>query len=282
LVDVLKKTEAFFRKKSIETARLDAELILSHVLGLERIDLYMQFDRPLNTEELTTLRDLVARRGNREPIAWVLGRKGFWTLDLNVYPGVLVPRPDTETLIEATLALIPEDEELFIADVGCGSGCIGLSLAVERPLIKVFSTDLSDDALRCTRDNVTAHDLTKRFAVLRGPLLSPIPEQRSIDIVVSNPPYIPNAQIDELEPEVRQHEPRLALDGGDDGLDVYRALIPAAARRARRAVVVEIGAGQSDDVCSIFTDSGLINIKTHKDLAGHVRVVEGHCPTDQT
>jgi release factor glutamine methyltransferase len=275
LVDVLKKTEAFFKKKGISSPRLDAELIMGHVLKLERVELYLEFDRPLTQRELADIRALVVRRGQREPLAWLLEKKGFWTLDLTVRPGVLVPRPDTETLIEAALALIPEDEELFLVDVGCGSGAIGLALALDRPALKVFATDLSPEALTCTRDNANALGLSDRVAVLRGALLEPVPTSRAVDIVVSNPPYIPTADIETLAPEVRDHEPRLALDGGEDGLDVYRKLIPAAAERARRAVLVEVGAGQADAVAALFVEAGLVEVTRHRDLGGIERVVSG-------
>ena len=275
LVDVLKKTTDFFKKKGIASPRLDAELIIGHVLGLERVQLYLEFDRPLSPRELSDIRDLVVRRGKREPVAWLLEKKGFWTLDLVVRPGVLVPRPDTETLIEVALTLLPEDEELFLVDVGCGSGAIGLSLALDRPQLKVFATDLSTEALTCTKDNAAALGLSERVAVLRGSLLEPVPAERPIDVIVSNPPYIPSADIDTLAPEVRDHEPRLALDGGVDGLDAYRQLIPAAATRARLAVVVEVGAGQAEAVAGLFTAAGLTEVSRHKDLAGIERVVSG-------
>lgn len=275
LVDVLKKTTDFFSKKGIASPRLDAELIIGHVLGLDRVQLYLEFDRPLSQQELAVIRALVVRRGKREPVAWLLEKKGFWTLDLVVRPGVLVPRPDTETLIEVALALLPAEDDLFLVDVGCGSGAIGLALALERPKLKVFATDLSTDALTCTKDNAAALGLSSRVAVLRGSLLEPVPAERTIDVIVSNPPYIPSADIDTLAPEVRDHEPRLALDGGEDGLDAYRKLIPEAAERARRAVVVEIGAGQAEAVSDMFTAAGLTEVKAHKDLAGIERVISG-------
>ena len=164
---------------------------------------------------------------------------------------------------------------MFLVDVGCGSGAIGLSLALDRPKLKVFATDLSTEALTCTRDNAAALKVSDRVAVLRGSLLEPVPAERDVDIVVSNPPYIPSAEIDTLKPEVRDHEPRLALDGGDDGLDIYRELVPAAAGRARRAVLVEVGAGQAEAVAEMFTEAGLIEVTRHKDLAGIERVVSG-------
>lgn len=275
LVDVLQRTTRYFQERGVPSARLDAELVLAHVLHLDRVALYLQFDRPLTEDELETLRPLVRRRGAREPMAWILGVKGFYKHDLYSPPGVLVPRPDTEALVEAALAHLPEDEALFLADVGTGTGAVGLSLLAARPLLKLFATDLSPEALAATKENAKRMGLSERAAVLRGSLLQPIPPGRTIDVVVSNPPYIPTAQLAELSPEIREHEPRLALDGGPDGLDVYRALVPAAAARARRAVLVEVGDGQAEAVSALFQAAGLTDIKTTADLTGTARVVEG-------
>ena len=275
VVDVLKKTEAFFRARGIPSPRLDAELIVGHHLGLERVALYLQFDRPLSESELHPMRADVQRRADREPVAWILGTKGFWTLDLHSHKDVLVPRPDTETLVTAALDLVPEDGPCFIADVGCGTGAVGLAILSERPQAKLFATDISDAALHCTKANVEALGINDRVAVLKGSLLEPVPESRPIDIVVSNPPYIPTAEIDGLSPEIAKHEPRLALDGGTDGLDVYRQLIPQAASRARTAVLVEHGDGQHDAIAELMRSAGLRDISEHKDLTGTVRVVAG-------
>lgn len=275
VVDILKKTEVFFRSKGIPSPRLDAELIVGHHLGLDRVALYLQFDRPLNDAEMEPMRADVKRRADREPIAWIIGTKGFWSLDLLAHPDVLVPRPDSETLVETALALIPEEEECFVADIGCGTGAIGLAIASERPLVKLFSVDLSDAALHCTKANVERLELGNRVAVLKGSLLDPIPDNRQIDVLVSNPPYIPSADIDGLAPEIATHEPRLALDGGDDGLDVYRRLIPTAASRCTTAVVVEHGDGQHAAIQAMMEEAGLLNIGTHEDLTHTIRVVSG-------
>jgi release factor glutamine methyltransferase len=275
VVDVLKKTEAFFRSKGIPSPRLDAELIVGHHLDMDRVTLYLQFDRPLHERELTPMREDVKRRANREPVAWIIGTKGFWSLDLASHKDVLVPRPDSETLVTAALTLIPEDELCFVADVGTGTGAIGLAIASERPNVRLFATDVSDAALRCTKENVTSLGLENRVAVLKGSLLEPIPEGRQIDVVVSNPPYIPTSTIDTLAPEIAQHEPRLALDGGSDGLDIYRELIPAAAARATMAVLVEHGDGQHTAIAEMMKSAGLVDIAEHADLTGTVRVMSG-------
>lgn len=280
LVEVLKRTELFLKERGIPSPRLEAELLLGHILELERLQLYMNFDKPLRDEELARLREPVRRRGAREPIAYILGRREFYSLDFAVGPGVLIPRPDTETLVEAALrSCEPEGEApVYVADVGTGSGCVGIAIAKSQPAVRLFATDTSVEALGYARRNVEAHELGDRVALLRGPLLSPIPEDRPVDVIVSNPPYIPSADIEGLMPDVRDYEPRDALDGGIDGLDIYRSLIPLAAKRARRAVLVEIGHDQGEAVSAIFRDAGLQEVRVIQDLTGRDRVVQGAAP----
>ena len=195
------------------------------------------------------------------------------SLEFRCTPGVLIPRPDTETLVEAALPFC--EGETFLADVGAGTGCVGLSLASENEATKLFATDVSPEALSLVKHNAEALGLKERVAVLRGDLLQPIPENRQVDVVVSNPPYIPSLEIEGLQPEVASFEPHLALDGGSDGLDCYRRLIPAAAARVQRALLVEVGAGQADDVAALFEEAGFNDVQQHCDLAGIARVVSG-------
>lgn len=281
VVEVLKKTEAFLAQRGVPQPRREAELLLGHVMGVDRVQVYLSFDKPLAEAELAAIRPLVTRRGRREPLGWILGSVGFHMLDdVLVHPGVLVPRPDTEALVEAVLACIPEggEEPVFVADVGCGSGAAGLAVAVARPQVRLYALDLSDAALENTRANVEALGLDKRVGVLKSDLLQAIPEHRPIDWVISNPPYIARAVLDGLEPEVAAHEPRLALDGGPDGLDVYRRLIPAAAAKARRGVLVEIGHDQGEAVAALSRDAGLVEVTVRPDLGGRDRVVSGRVP----
>ncbi len=276
LVEVLKRTESWLADKGSPSARLDAELLLGHVLGMDRITLYLQHDRPLGETELADLREPVRRRGAREPVATIVGKKEFWSRSFAVRPGVLVPRPDTETLVSTALELLPEgDDPIFVADVGCGTGCVGLTLAAERANVRLYALDVSSAALTCTKENVVALGLSARVGVLRSDLLSGVPENRPVDVVVSNPPYISSAVLPTLEPEVAVHEPRLALDGGPDGLDFYRRLVPVAARRARKAVLVEVGAAQAVPVMALFREAGLRAVRAKADLAGVDRVVVG-------
>jgi release factor glutamine methyltransferase len=280
VVDVLRRTEGWLRGRGVPTPRLDAEVLLGHVLGVERLQLYLMFDRPLAADELERLRPLVRRRGQREPVAWIVGHKGFHALDLQVGPGVLVPRPDTETLVEAATAWIRADgdDPVFVADVGCGSGAVGLALAHALPAVRVYAIDRMPAPVATTRTNVAALGLGDRVAVLAGDLLEPVPPHRPLDWVVSNPPYVPTADIDALEPEVSRHEPREALDGGPDGLDVVRRLVAAARPRVRRGLLLEIGHDQADRVEAILTRAGFTEVTTWRDLGGHRRVVGGRMP----
>lgn len=276
LVEVLVRTEGYLRERGVDSPRLEAELLLCKVLGLKRMELYLKYDRPFGADELEALRPLVARRGRREPMAWVLGSTGFHAIDLETHAGVLVPRPDTETVVELALDWIPADADpVYVADIGCGTGAIGLAIAAARPGVRVYAVDRAKEALENTRANVAALGLGQRVGVLAGDLLDAIPPQRPIDWVISNPPYIPSGDIPGLMPEVSRHEPRLALDGGADGLDVYRRLIPVAAKRARLGVIVEVGIHQAGQVADLFRRAGLVDLTTRADLGGVVRVVAG-------
>ena len=278
LVDVLTRTEAWLRQCDIVSPRLEAELLLCKVLGMERLQLYLAHDRPMSKDELDALRPLLARRGEREPLAWILGNQPFHAIDLEVGPGVLVPRPDTETLVDAALEWIVADEVTFVADVGCGPGTVGLAFAAARPNARIYATDISEIAVGLAKKNVANLGLSGRVAVLKGDLLAPIPIERPIHWVLSNPPYIPTKDIAGLQPEVSRHEPRLALDGGRDGLEIYRRLIPAAAKRSRDGVIVEVGIHQAALVADLMRREGLVEITTWNDLAGITRVVGAKHP----
>lgn len=281
LVDVLLRTEAFLRSRGVQSPRLDAELLLAKVLAMPRLHLYLAHDRPLTEPELAALRPLVARRGNREPLSWIVGERDFHGIKLTIEPGVLDPRPDTETLVEAALAEIPLQDvtPVYVADIGCGSGAVGLAIAVARPQVRLYAVDADDTAIRVTKANVARLGLGERVAVLKGDLLAPIPAARPIDWVVSNPPYIATGEIAGLQPEVSVHEPRRALDGGTDGLVIVRRLIHDATTRARRGVLVEIGHDQAPRVFDLFRRAGYTELRSARDLGGIERVVGGRVPT---
>ena len=241
-----------------------------------RVELYTHFDQPLGETELCSYRALVQRRLSGEPVAYILGRKEFWSIDLVVDARVLIPRPDTETLVEQGLALLagraPEKPAPRVADIGTGSGAVAIALKKERPGDDVFAVDLSVDALAVARDNATRLGLQIEF--LRGDLLAPLAGQ--FDLIASNPPYIPSQEIAGLSAEVRS-EPRMALDGGSDGLDLIRRLTDDArgVLAAGGWLAMEIGAGQAEATMAILQDAGYLGVGSRRDLGGIERVVFG-------
>lgn len=246
-------TKDFLLSKGIANARLEAEWLLCAATGLDRVGLYLQYDKPLNENELAAYRSMVARRARREPLQHILGSQEFCGLDFVVTPDVLIPRYDTELLVSEAFTRQPAARSIL--DIGTGSGCIAVSLQKKLPLASVTATDISDEALAVARNNAVQHDSPIEF--LLGSLFAPVTGRR-FDLVVSNPPYIPTADIESLDQEVRDHDPRAALDGGCDGFDVYRSLIPAAVEHLHQDgwLMVEVGVGQAIEVAKMFRQTG--------------------------
>ena len=271
ILAVLNWTEQRFTERGLGTPRLDAQLLLAHVLQKDRVYLYTHFDQPLAPDELAAFRGLIQRRLAGESVAYLLGKKEFRSLELTVDARVLVPRPDTETLVDVALALLPEDGR--VADIGTGSGAIALALKQERPALEVLAVDRSSDAATVARQN--AARLSLEVEILEGDLLAPLAARGPFALIASNPPYIPTAEIATLAPEV-QKEPRAALDGGRDGLDLVRRLIREAPPllAPAGALALEIGAGQAPAVAALFAADGRYEAATlTKDLGGIERVV---------
>jgi release factor glutamine methyltransferase len=260
----------------VESPTIDARLLLEAAGPVSRAEILSDPHRVLEPDAEARLEDFVVRRERREPVSQILGRKGFWTLMLNVSPGVLTPRPETETILDVVLPAFPPERAFSVLDLGVGSGAILLSILAERPKAKGLGVDVSEDALAIARDNAAQLGLERRTALLRSDWTAGLAEA-SFDLVVANPPYIPTADIETLEPEVRNHEPRLALDGGPDGLDAYRLLAPEILRVLRPAgmFAVEIGIGQAAEVTALFQAAGAEALVVHNDLATHPRVVAG-------
>lgn len=263
----------------IDNARFEARLLLAHATGLSIEQLIARGHDVVPDGVAAALRSLMARRITREPIAYILGEREFWGLPFKVSPAVLVPRPDSETVIEAVLGLMPERDRAWrILDLGVGSGCLLLTLLREYPQASGIGLDASDGALAIALQNAAALGVSRRARLMAGDwrraewtegLGGPF------DLVVSNPPYVEGAAIDRLMPEVARFEPRLALDGGWDGLDAYRLLAAAAPRlvAAGGYLVVEVGEGQAPDIKGFFSSSGLTPLTPWKDLGGIERVV---------
>lgn len=276
VLEVVRWTVGRFERQGIPTARLDAELLATRAFGLTRVELYTRFDQPLGEAELADYRGLVQRRVAGEPVAYILGRKEFWSLDLEVDRRVLIPRPDTETLVEQALeSLRTKEGPARVADVGTGSGAVALALKKERPGDEVLGTDVSEDALAVARANADRLGIEVQF--VQGDLVAPLRSLDRFDLVVSNPPYIATTDIASLAPEVRC-EPHLALDGGADGLDVVRRL----AQEARAVLApggglaMEIGAGEAEAALAILGGCGFVHIGVRRDLASIERVVFGY------
>jgi release factor glutamine methyltransferase len=277
ILEVLQWTTARFQERGLSSPRLDAELLAAHAFGLTRVHLYTQFDRPLLPPELAAFRDLVKRRQAGEPVAYLTGRKEFWSLDLAVDARVLIPRPDTETAVEEALARLKErstESPPRIADVGTGSGAIALALAKSRPEATVVASDVSPDALAVARANAERLGLAVTF--VQGNLAEPLRALEKFDLLVANLPYVRGGDIAGLAPEVR-NEPLLALDGGDDGLDLVRTLVAdaPAVLGPGGALVLEIGEGQAAATAELCRAAGLDDVRTRADLGGIARIVSG-------
>ncbi|MFW5966775.1 MAG: peptide chain release factor N(5)-glutamine methyltransferase [Persicimonas sp.] len=277
VLKILRWTTHYFEKKEVtESARLDAELLLTHVLDLDRVALYTHFDRPMDSEELDAYRALIKRRVEGEPVAYLIGRRGFWDFELEVDPRVLIPRPETEVLVEEALERIEANQSATIIDVGTGSGAIALALARERPEATVIGTDTSADALEVARENAQRLGLGDRVEFVDGDLFEGV-EQRWLpcDFVVSNPPYVAERDRDQIMTDVRDFEPEGALFAGEDGLDVIRRLIPAAhdALAEGGHFLCEIGAEQGEAAERICQEAGFTQVNIRKDYSDRDRVV---------
>lgn len=272
ILKVLTWTKGYLAEKGVENARLEAEWLLAAALGLDRVGLYVNFDKPLGEAELAACRGLVARRAKREPLQYILGSQEFCGLEFAVAPGVLIPRHDTETLVAEALRRAPAARTVL--DIGVGSGCIAVTLAKSLPDSVVSGVDTSPEALALTWRNAEQHGV--RLTLVEGSLFEPFPGER-FDLIVSNPPYIPTADLETLQPEVREWEPRAALDGGPDGLDCYRRLIPAAPNHLKPGgwLLVEVGIGQAEAVQELFARAGFIELFVAQDPNLIERVVGG-------
>ena len=280
-LSLAQKAGAHLAAKGIEQARLEAELLLAAVLGISRLDLYLQFDRPVDERQLEQFRQHVRRRLKREPLQYILGRTTFRKLELSVDSRVLIPRPETEGLVDHVLRWLKSQEQpQTILDLGTGSGAIALSVVKESDAAAV-ATDVSDDALAVARSNAVTLGLDQRIDFRAGDLWRPLSAGEIFDAVVSNPPYVADAEGATLQPEVRDWEPARALYAGARGLDLIEAIVAGAPERIRAGglLALEIGADQASAVRALLEqDTRYLNVQIHKDLAGRERVVLAETP----
>ncbi len=257
----------------IEDGRLEAELLMALILNISRLDILINSEMEISDKEEEKFYELVARRLNREPMAYISGHREFMGLDFKVKHGILIPRPDTEILVETVIEAAKNDKMKTSAEIGIGSGCISVSLAKYTDLM-CYGTDMSIEAVKTACENAVMNDVEDKTFFCEGDIFKGLPE-RKFDIVVSNPPYIKRKDMENLMPDVRDYEPYTALCGGDDGLDFYRVITSDAANRLNRGgyIFYEIGHDEAEDVSHILRQSGFTNIKVVKDLSGLDRVV---------
>jgi release factor glutamine methyltransferase len=271
-------TTAHLKKHGSDTPRLDAEILLAHARGCRRIEIYTRFDEVLSERERSAMRDLVRRRAQSEPVAYLVGHREFFSLDFQVTPAVLIPRPDTETLVVELLDVAKPLSAPRILDVGTGSGCIAIAAAVNHPTAQITATDANDAALAVARENARQHRVVERIAFRSGDVFAPVEQDEPFYIVVSNPPYIAEHEKETLQNDVRKYEPHEALISGPSGLEVLFRLIDEAPRHLAPAgtLMLEISPEQSKAVAGRMDSSGRFeDIRVVKDLPGLARVVRG-------
>ncbi|HET6971256.1 MAG TPA: peptide chain release factor N(5)-glutamine methyltransferase [Phenylobacterium sp.] len=276
LVQAWKGARARLEAAGLAGPVIDARLLVEAAADATRVDIVTDPYRALTPDQEATLEDYLSRRERREPVSHILGRKGFWKIMLKVTPDVLTPRPDTETVVDYALRDFPEHAPWRVLDLGVGSGAILLAILAERPAARGLGVDVSEEALAVARDNAAGLGLAARLALLRGDWTAGL-DGDSFDLVVANPPYIASAVIETLDPEVKDHEPRLALEGGPDGLDHYRVLAPEILRVLKPGgrFAVEIGYDQKAAVEALFREAGALGVTTIRDLGDRDRVVTG-------
>lgn len=273
---------AYFTQKQLDSPRLSAELLLCHVLGLQRIELYTLHDRVVQQPQLGQLRDLVKRAAEHEPIAYLVGRCEFYSLSLKITPDCLIPRPETELLVEKAVEFLrrrPAPRQAL--DLGTGSGCIAVALAKNCKDLRLTAVDISEAALAVAAENIRRYNLEDSARLLCGNLYEPLIEELdrpSFDLIVSNPPYVSDAEYEKLAPNVKNYEPKQALCGGPDGLEFHRRILEQAGRflKPHGAVMLEIGYEQGPTVKKMFEECGLFAcVEIHKDLAQKDRIAIG-------
>ncbi len=277
VLEVITRSTDFLTKKGVDSPRLQTELLLAHVLQLPRMQLYLQFERKLAEAELNSLRALVQRRGQREPLQHLIGSASFCGLEIAVNRNVLVPRPETELLAEAGWLFLRNlnSAPASALDLGTGSGCLAIALAAKCPTAKIVASDISDDALKIARQNAATNQADNTIEFRWGDKFDALKASESFDLIISNPPYVPTMEIGTLQVEVREYDPRRALDGGADGLDFYRYLAANAAAHLNPGgkIMLEFGAGQTAALRKIFSDQNWTLLTIHKDYSGLDRIL---------
>ena len=291
VLESIQRSTQFLAKKGVESPRLHSELILAHLLKLPRMQLYLNFERVLTAAEVASFRELIQRRGQREPLQHIVGSTSFCGLEIAVNLDVLVPRPETELLAERGWTFLnqlsalrnsatedgstPNAQPSTALDFGTGSGCLAIALACKCPAVEVCAIDISPEALALARQNATRHGVAERIRFLQGDGFAAASEGARFDLIISNPPYIPSGDISSLQPEVRDYDPHRALDGGTDGLDYGRRLAAEAERflKPQGRLMFEFGDGQAEDLREILVQQKWVVEAVEEDYTHRPRII---------
>ena len=277
VASTLSWTQGYLDRKGVDNPRGSAQWLVGAATGMTRLELYTNYDKPLTKDELARLREMIRRRAAGEPLQYISGKAPFRTIEVRVEPGVLIPRPETEVLVGEALAFLPRDEERLVVDLCCGSGCIACAVAVERPQVQVAACDIDPGAVALTRRNAAELGVDGRVKAYEGDLFAALPEELKgfVDVIVTNPPYVPSVVCDTLVPEVRDFEPRLALDGGEDGLDLFRAILAASGAwlAPDGVIAAELHETCLEEAQSLAEEAGFLKTRIVEDLTGKPRVL---------
>jgi len=282
VLEVIQRSTEFLKNKGVDSPRLQTELLLAHLLNMPRMKLYLNFERKLSETELDNFRELIKRRGQREPLQHIVGSTCFCGLELAVDRQVLIPRPETELLAEQGWTFLnslkTQHSPLSTLDLGTGSGCLAIALAVHCPMARVFAIDISAEALNLARQNAARHNVRDRIDFLQSDAFAALESPKPFDLIISNPPYIPTADIQSLQIEVRDHDPRQALDGGPDGLAFYRRIATEAAPFLQPGgkIMLEFGDGQAAAIRKIFEYEKWIVEAIIEDYTQRPRILIAH------
>jgi release factor glutamine methyltransferase len=279
----------YLDEKGVDSARLCAELLLGHVLGLERIHLYTNFDKPVSQSDLDQLHSLVKRAGNQEPVQYLVGKTEFYSMEIEVSTNCLIPRPETELLVEYAIEFLRSRQgPQLVCDLCTGSGCIAVAIAKNHPETKIIGTDICDKALTMADTNVKKHNLSDQIELLCGDLFEPLVPQldkAKFDLVVSNPPYVSTKEYEKLDKNIKEYEPSHALLAGVEGLDYYQKICSKIGEflKGDSAVIIEIGYTQGQEVKDLIHNTGLFaEVQIIQDIHSHDRIVVAKCGSDRS
>jgi release factor glutamine methyltransferase len=275
VLEAIQKSTEFLARRGVESPRLQTELLLAHLLKMPRMKLYLNFDRALSDAETNTLRELVKRRSQREPLQHIIGSVSFCGFEITVNRNALVPRPETEILAESGWQYLSPLNSSTALDLGTGTGCIAIALAAKSPNAKITAIDISPDALTLAKENATKNNVAERLTFIQSDGFAALPKDPQFDLIISNPPYIPTAEIETLQPEVKDFDPRNALDGGTDGLNFYRMLATKAKSFLKPGgkIMLEFGDGQAPAIREIFENEKWIVEAVKDDYSQRARIL---------